>query len=110
MEDILKVLIVISLSGILLLLFLSNILEPKLIDIEKINNRMVNRKVKISGTVIEIYDKETFKILIVKDKTGKINVLCKCRDIKNESIEVIGRVKKYKNQLQINADKILKIK
>lgn len=111
-----KISLIVSLFGILLLLFLANSLEPKLIDISSINDEMLNQQIKISGEIFKIQDKETFKILSISDSTGKIDVLCECREeliennqIKNnQEIIVIGRVTEYREYLQISADKIIK--
>lgn len=106
--------IIISLFGILILLFLSEFLQPGLINIEQINDKMLNRKVLVQGTVFKVDNKETFQILSISDQTGKIDVLReydeeKSTEIKNqEKIIVIGRVKEYAEYLQISADKIIK--
>lgn len=108
MEQIIfKISLIISLSGILLLLLLTNISEPELTKIEKINNNSLNKKIKIQGEILKIENKTSFKILSVSDDTGKIDVLCNpIETIKtNQEIIVIGRVKEY-HQLQIQADKI----
>ena len=104
-----KISLTISLAGIILLLLLANLLEPKLISISEINEKMLNEKVRIRGFIVNIEDKETFKILTIKDNSSSIEVLCECKNISaNQNIEVIGRVQGYKGSLQIQADKILK--
>ena len=110
-ENLLKISLVVSITGILILLFLANTLPQKLIEINEINNKLLNKKVKIIGSVFKIEDKESFKILSVADETGKIDVLCEC-DGKIEEfqkIEVIGKVSEYNQYLQIQADQISKI-
>ena len=111
MRNLFKISLIISIAGILLLLFLSTVLEPKLTKINNINEKMLNKKVKVSGTIERIQDKETFQILTIKDETGKIDVLCNCKNNAtktNEKVEVIGTVQEYKNSLQLNAEKIMK--
>lgn len=110
-ENLFKISLSISIAGILLLLFLANFLEPKLIKIQDIEDKMLNKKVKIQGSIIKIQDKETFQILTIVDETKGIDILCECNieEIKKaQEIEVIGRVKEYKQALQIQADSIRK--
>ena len=108
--DLFKLSLIISIAGIFLLLFLSNILEPKIININEINEKMLNQKVKISGSIFRIESKEDFQIISIVDETGKIEVLCECDSNlqENQNIEVIGRVQEYEKYLQIQADKIIK--
>jgi len=71
---------------------------------------MLNEKVKISGKIIKMQDKETFKILTIKDNSSSIEVLCECKNLSaNQNVEVIGEVQEYNGNLQINADKIIKV-
>lgn len=112
MEVLLKVSLVFSVLGVLLLLLVANAYEPKLTSISEINDKMLEKKVKISGTILKIEDKETFQILSVKDDSGKIDVLCECGEINstikvNQEIFVVGKVQAYKDYLQINAEKIM---
>jgi len=107
-ESLLKISLIISITGILLLLFLTDILEPKQITIGEINDKMMNKKIKVEATIYRIIDKETFKVLSISDGTGKIDVLCECQDIENNQVVVVlGRVKEYNQYLQIQADKII---
>ena len=117
MQKLLKISLIISLLGTLLLIILSYSFQPKLININEINSNLLNQKVKISGRVISEKDysknleKGYFKVLTIQDKTGKIETICSCRySLKNKTIEVIGKVEEYKNKFQINADEIFEIK
>jgi DNA/RNA endonuclease YhcR with UshA esterase domain len=106
--NLLRVSLIISIVGIFLLLFLANTLQPRLTAIEEINDKMINKKITIKATIFRIADRETFKILSVKDETGKIDVLCDCQDIKNnQEVTITGKVKEYNQYLQIQADKII---
>ncbi len=108
-KTILKISLIISILGILFLLFLSNFLVPRELDIKEINKNLINQKIKVHGTILKIQDKKTLKILSIGDSTGKINVLCECKNnIKqNQSIVVIGKIQEYQQSLQISADKIM---
>jgi len=107
----LKISLAVSLIGIFLLLLFSNILEPKLINIEKINDRLIDEKVKVQGAIFNIrtYEDSGFQVVSIKDNTGKIQVtIDKILNLKNnQTIIVIGKVTEYKEDLQIQADKIL---
>jgi len=109
--SLLSLFFVISLIGVFLLLILSNILEPRLISIEKINDRFIDKKVKVQGEIFNIktYKDSDFQVTSIKDKTGKIDITTdKILNLKNnQTIIVIGKVTQYKQYLQIQADKIL---
>lgn len=109
--NLLNVSLIISLIGIFLLLLLSNILEPKLINIKEINTQLIERKVKIQGEIFNIktYKESDFQVISIKDKTGKIEItIDKIMNFKNnQTIIVLGRVVEYKEFLQIQANKII---
>ncbi len=112
MERLFRLSLILSITGILFLLFLSNLLEPKLIAIEKIDYRMLNQKVKVSGEIFNIrtYEKSDFQILSIKDETGKVDVTLNniLNLTNNQEIIVIGGVSEYEQHLQVRADKIIK--
>lgn len=103
-----------SIIGIIVLFLLYLNLPVKLIKISEINNGFLNLKVKIVGEVVKISNyKAGFQILNVRDNSGDIDVLVDKEKIislsKTDKIMVIGRVSEYKNNLQINAEKINKL-
>ena len=108
----LKTTLSISLLGIFLLLFLSNILEPKLINIDGINNQLLNQKIQVQGQIFNIrtFEDSNFQIISIKDKTGKIDITLDhiINITSNQNITVIGKVQEYKEFLQIQAEKIIK--
>jgi DNA/RNA endonuclease YhcR with UshA esterase domain len=108
-KTIFKISLTISVAGIFILLLLSNILSPKLTEIGKINNKMIYEKVKIKGEIFNIQEKENFKIISIKGNTGKIDVVCQCKNNlkKGKQIIVQGQIQEYGQYLQISADKIL---
>ena len=111
-KRLLRISLIISLIGIFFLLFLAKNLEPKQINIKDINNNPLNQKVKIQGIILKIADKTTFKILSVADATGKIDILCECKNNQfqvNNTILVSGTLQDYKSNFQISADKIIKL-
>lgn len=116
-----KIYLLLSLIGISWLLFLSYSLEPKLQSIDSMTIKDFNKKVKIQGKIENIKSiendktKESFYILTISDKAGKIPVVFNAEpnlnlslNIKtNQNITIIGRINTYKNNLQIQAEKII---
>ncbi len=107
----LKTTLSITLIGILLLLFLSEVLTPKLINIKDINNKLLNQKTKVQGQIFNIrtFEDSDFQILSIKDNTGKIDITLDnvINITNNQNITVIGTIKEYKEHLQIQADEII---
>src|SRR3989344_8820052 len=107
--------LIISIIGILILLLFINIHEPKLIKISSINEKQLNKQVKIQGLLIKATTlKGNFTKLTIKsfNNSEKIEAVCDCYNMKyyiNKTISLIGRISEYNNQLQIQADKIILI-
>lgn len=109
-----KISLSISLIGIILLLILSNILEPNLTKISDINNNHLNKKIKIQGKITNIknFEEHNFQLITISDQTKEIDVLIKYSKIPlelkpNQKLEIIGKIQPYKNTLQIQAEKIM---
>lgn len=114
MEKLKKIFLLISLIGILLLLFISRNLEPKTINVYEINESLLNQRVKISGQILDSWDysNNTFHVLKLKENLSIIDVIfnTKSQEFKFNSSKVytiIGKVQKYNQTIQISADKIL---
>ena len=107
----LKTTLTISLLGILLLLFLSETLEPKSLNIGDINDKLLNQKAKVQGQIFNIrtFEDSNFQVISIKDSTGKIDItLDNPTNLTNsQNIIVIGTIKEYEQYLQIQADKII---
>ena len=99
---------ILSLLGILLLLIMVTFSEPKTIEISQINDNHLNENVKLSGNVISVKTFENnFTIFTIINNTNKIQVVCNCPNIiKSQNLEIIGKITKYQNSLQIQADKL----
>lgn len=110
MEKLFKISLILSIVGIMLLLLLSNYLQPELKKIKDINYDLIDKKVKIEGKILKIENKENLQILSIKDDTAWIDVLLngQLNITDNQQVTVIGTVKEYKQYLQIQADKIIK--
>jgi RecJ-like exonuclease len=111
-QNLKKISLVISIIGIILLVFLSIYAEPKFKEIGSINKKDLDNYVKISGKIInieKIHSKDSsFSILRLMDNSDSIDIL----DYKNtklsinQEIQIIGKVSEYKNELQVEATKI----
>jgi len=106
-----KISLIISLIGIILILILANTLEPNLQPISKITIKDLNKKIKVQGTIFNIksFEESNFQIISIKDSSGKIDItLNKILDLKNnQELIVIGRITQYKKNLQIQVEKII---
>ena len=110
-KNLLKITLSISLIGILFLLFITNTQRPTLTNIENINNKLLNKNVKVQGEIFNIrsYEDSNFQVISIKDETGKIDVtINQILDLENnKNIIVIGKITQYKEFIQIQADKII---
>ncbi len=101
-----------AILGTALLLFLSQTLEPKLIKISEINDDVLEQNVKVQGNVASLKKYGNMAIISLEDETEKINVVV--YNLKENisfsgKIQVIGKIKEYNNELEIEANKINKI-
>jgi RecJ-like exonuclease len=103
-----KISLIISLLGILVLFMIINS-SPKIFEISSINNDLLNKPIKIQGTIskVNIYE-NNFTSFTISDKTGKIQGICNCPNIKeNQTVQIKGKITSYQNQLQITVDQII---
>lgn len=108
----LKLSLAIALMTVFLITILANVLEPETRAIETITERNLDEWVKIEGTVTQLREVETLKIITINDKTASINcIFRKKSDVsekisENSYVEVIGKVIDYKGELEIEASQI----
>jgi len=115
-STLLKISLTTALVSHLLLIYLSEKLEPKLIQISEINEKKLEQFVKISGKIESTRETESLLLLNVRDETSSITIVIfkddkqnQIRFNKNETIEVIGKVSEFRSQLQVEASEIKKI-
>ncbi|MEM3112884.1 MAG: OB-fold nucleic acid binding domain-containing protein [Candidatus Pacearchaeota archaeon] len=110
MDKISKISLLISMTGIIILLALNNLRENEINKVSDINENLLHKSIKIVGKPDNmIVNKNNFTIFSLSDETGKIKVTCNCPDIKNnETIEVIGKVIEYAEGLEVRAE-IIKV-
>ena len=105
-RNLLKISLSIALIGTLFLLLLTN-LEPKLSQISNLDNKPLNNLVKIQGKIISSREiNPNFYILTIQDNTGQIEILLNKKFENNKTLEIIGRLNKYQNKPQIQAEQI----
>ncbi len=113
MEDdfLLKIALICSLTGILLLIFISNSIEIKKIEIGKLTKEDIDKDVKISGRITKIVETPGLKIFDISDKTGKITAIAFKEEssnlTENDNVFVEGKIKEYKNKLELEVDRII---
>ena len=107
----LKICLVLSLLGILLLVFLSSHLTPKEYSIINITERNIDNYVTLKGQISNIknFQESEFYILTIEDNTGKITGTLNSRNFtinKTREYIITGKITKYENETQINIEKI----
>jgi len=112
MQKNIKILLVLSLLGIFLMLFISRHAEPQKILINNITKSMLNQQVKIAGKIISLknFENQSFQLLTISDSSGKITATANSQiPLKlnlSKNYEIIGKIDEYNKTLQINSEKI----
>lgn len=110
-ENLLKISLICSLIGILIILYITENTNIPNSNISNITNKDLETKVAIIGLVTSVKETPGLIILNVEDKTGNITVIAfKEENITLEPgriIEVEGKVVEYNKQLEIQADSII---
>ena len=109
-QGLLKVALICALTGILVLIFISNTIEIKQYQIKDITKKMLDKDVQVTGEITRITETPGLYIFDIKDKTGTITaIVFKEGPIeleKNQEITLQGTVKEYKDKLEIVAEQI----
>ncbi|MBI2663118.1 hypothetical protein HYX15_01145 [Candidatus Woesearchaeota archaeon] len=109
-STLLKISLCFSLIGVFIILIIAETLEVKQYGISSITDKEVDKKVKIVGTISSIVETPGLFILDIIDETGKMKVVIFKEDDlgfnKYDEIEVTGKVIKYRNYLEIEAETI----
>jgi RecJ-like exonuclease len=123
-KNLLRLAILCSLIGIFILILISNNLEPKKLNINEITKEYIGQTIKTEGTITSIKITEELTVLEIKDthrgdasgaqktssssETGKIKVIAfeKINLKENNKVLIKGKIKEYKNRLEIEANEI----
>ena len=101
--------LIVALVGVFLIIVLANNLEPKITKVSDIDSRYLDRFVKVQGYVGKIKVYEGLSVVTLKGKdAGTIKVVSYQKLYLSERsfIEVVGRVIEYREELEIEANKI----
>lgn len=102
-KNLFKIALLCSLVGILIILLISESLEVPYIKVSEINKDLLDKQVKINGTITRINTYPGLTLLSIKDSTGEIKAIT-FENIEIEEsvlVEVTGIIKEYKNSLEI---------
>lgn len=110
-STLLKIALITSLSGLLVLYLISGNIEVKEKNIEKITLENKDEFVKLSGIVSRIIDSEKVAILeitqpqeitvvLFKNKNNTVNIN------KGNEVEIFGKVDEYEGKLEIIAERV----
>ena len=110
-QNLIKLSLIVSLTGILIILFISESIEIKEYKIKDISEEQLDKEVKVEGAITRITETPGLIIFNLNDKTGEITtILFKEEPINltlNQKVQVQGKVIKYKNKLEIEANQII---
>ena len=114
MENRLKIMLALSLVGILLLMFLSSYLQPKTLSISEITDKDIDQQIsllaKISG--INEYNNKTFQVLTITQGNTSIKGIASSRISlvplidEAKTYSITGIVEQNNKTLQINIQEI----
>ncbi len=110
-KDLLKVSLVFSLLGILILFHITYNTEIKLYEIISLNEEHIDKLVRVKGIVESFSETPGLYLINLRDDTGKITVVVfKDEELqfqKNMALEVIGNVIQYKDGLEFISKQIV---
>ena len=109
-KDLLKISLISSLIGILILFFLTYTIKVNLYEINSLSKDNIDNTVRVKGIVESFAETPGLYLITLKDNTGKITVVVfkdeKIEMQKGLELEVIGQVVEYKDKIEIIAKKI----
>ena len=103
-KKLMKISFLVSLVGIFFLLLLSNIIKPKQINLP--SELKLNSYASTSGKILSIKNYDDFLIIKLDNNIALIFNCKNCNLKQNLTIKTEGKVVSYKNELQIQAEKI----
>ena len=112
MEKRQALLLILSLFGILILLFLSQTLQPEVKNISDITEKNLGEVIKLKCQIMGAreYNNKTFQVLTIKDSTGTISAVMNADNQiiinKSKNYSIIGKVQAYNRTLQISINKL----
>ena len=92
--------------GLIMIFFLSQNIEPKLVKIANVNSRMNGDYVKISGSIVKSKTSSGVTVLTINDSTDIINAVSFQELNATGNIEIIGKITDYKGTTEIEIETI----
>jgi DNA/RNA endonuclease YhcR with UshA esterase domain len=118
-KSIMKICLAISITGIVLLVAVTLIIEPREILIEKIDLSLVGNNVKITGLVDHLTINQGNIFLTMNDSTGTVSVVVFERVAKTitdaysikkgDSLVIAGKITYYKSALEVTASSLRRV-
>lgn len=110
-NQLLRVSIIFSLIGILILFYLTENIEPRTYDINSIGKDNIDNVIKIKGEIGSFTETPGLYLISLKDDTGMITVVIfKDEDLRlfdGLKLEIIGEVVEYQNTMEVIAKEIV---
>jgi DNA/RNA endonuclease YhcR with UshA esterase domain len=102
-----KAALITAILGTILLIFLSESLEPKAVAIDKITSKDIDSYVKVSGNITYVKYYTSSSLLRIEDNTGKIYAIFYSNaNITKGPATITGKVTEYRGVLEIEAEKV----
>lgn len=112
----LKIALITSLTGLILLYFFSGRIEIDESSIAKIDRTDTGNFVKVKGIVSKVNDRDSYVVLQIVEPKAIDVIFFKDKELGNltineqDEVEILGKVSEFKGKQQIVADKIRVIK
>ncbi|TKJ17620.1 hypothetical protein CEE44_03755 [Candidatus Woesearchaeota archaeon B3_Woes] len=108
-KTLLKIALIVSLIGILILLFISSKLEVNEKTISNIDETDIGSSLKIDGVITNIRKTNTITLIdIAQLEEMKVVVFNKEIELnKGDYVEITGKIEEYKGSTELIADKII---
>ncbi len=110
-KTLLKISLITSLVGILILLIILDKIDISDSDIASINKTLIDKQVKIKGEITRTTETPGLYILNVKDNTGNIDIIIFKEDKielkKGDIVEIEGQITEYQDKLELIAKKVI---
>ncbi len=110
-KTLLKISLITSLVGILILLIILDKIDISDSNINQVNKTFLDKQVKIKGEITRITETPGLYIINIKDNTGSMDIIIfkeeKLELEKGNIIEVQGQVTEYQGKLELIAKKVV---
>ncbi len=109
-KNLLKLSLIVSFTGLLLLIIILDSIEIKEYKINELTKKDISKTVKLKGTITKITETPGLIIFNLKDETEEITgIIFKEEQINltiNQNAEITGKLKQYKNKLEIEVTEL----